>query len=65
VGAHEGTALQVPVADGRELDVVLYGPEEEVPIVVHHGTPGGHRWVPDAHGRWMAARTGAKAKLRQ
>jgi len=40
VGAHEGTALHVPAADGRQLDVVLYGPEDGVPIVVHHGTPG-------------------------
>jgi pimeloyl-ACP methyl ester carboxylesterase len=40
VGAHEGTALRVPVADGRELEVVLYGPDDGVPIVVHHGTPG-------------------------
>jgi pimeloyl-ACP methyl ester carboxylesterase len=40
VGAHEGTALRVPVADGRELEVVVYGPEDGVPIVVHHGTPG-------------------------
>ncbi|HKO27737.1 MAG TPA: alpha/beta hydrolase [Solirubrobacteraceae bacterium] len=40
MGAHEATALHVPVADGRELDVVLYGPDDGVPIVVHHGTPG-------------------------
>jgi pimeloyl-ACP methyl ester carboxylesterase len=40
VGAHLGTALQVPLADGRELEVVLYGPEDGVPVVVHHGTPG-------------------------
>lgn len=40
MGAHEGTALHVPVPDGRGLDVVLYGPEDGVPIVVHHGTPG-------------------------
>jgi pimeloyl-ACP methyl ester carboxylesterase len=39
VGAHEGTARKVPV-DGRELEVVVYGPEDGVPIVVHHGTPG-------------------------
>lgn len=31
---------KVPVIDGRELEVVLYGPEDGVPIVVHHGTPG-------------------------
>jgi pimeloyl-ACP methyl ester carboxylesterase len=40
VGAHEGTALKVPVVDGRELEVVVYGPEDGVPVVVHHGTPG-------------------------
>lgn len=32
--------MRVPVADGRELEVVLYGPRDGVPIVVHHGTPG-------------------------
>jgi pimeloyl-ACP methyl ester carboxylesterase len=40
VGAHEGTVLTVGVADGRELEVVVLGPEDGVPIVVHHGTPG-------------------------
>ena len=39
MGAHEGTARKVPV-DGRELEVAVYGPEDGVPIVVHHGTPG-------------------------
>lgn len=40
MGAHEGTALQVPLADGRGLEVVLYGPGDGVPVIVHHGTPG-------------------------
>ncbi len=40
MGAHEGTARKVSVVDGRELEVVVYGPEDGVPIVVHHGTPG-------------------------
>lgn len=40
MGANEGTALTVEVADGRELGVVLLGPEDGVPIFVHHGTPG-------------------------
>jgi pimeloyl-ACP methyl ester carboxylesterase len=40
VGANEGTALTVRVADGRELEVVLLGPEDGVPIFAHHGTPG-------------------------
>lgn len=40
MGAHEGTARKVSVVDGRELEVVVYGPEDGVPIVLHHGTPG-------------------------
>ncbi len=40
MGAHEGTALTVEVADGRELEVVLLGPVDGVPIFAHHGTPG-------------------------
>jgi pimeloyl-ACP methyl ester carboxylesterase len=40
VGAAPGTALRVDVADGRELEVVLLGPEDGVPIFAHHGTPG-------------------------
>jgi pimeloyl-ACP methyl ester carboxylesterase len=40
VGADNGTALQVAVADGRELEVVLLGPEDGVPVISHHGTPG-------------------------
>jgi pimeloyl-ACP methyl ester carboxylesterase len=28
------------VADGRELDVLLLGPEHGVPVFAHHGTPG-------------------------
>lgn len=40
MGAHERTALTVHAADGRELEVLLYGPEDGVPLVVHHGTPG-------------------------
>ena len=40
MGADAWTALQVAVADGRELDVVLLGPEDSVPVFAHHGTPG-------------------------
>jgi len=40
VGAHTGTALKVGVADGRELEVVLLGPDDGVPVFAHHGTPG-------------------------
>jgi pimeloyl-ACP methyl ester carboxylesterase len=32
--------VTVGVADGRELEVVVLGPEDGVPIFVHHGTPG-------------------------
>ena len=40
MGAHTGTALKVGVADGRELEVVLLGPDDGVPVFAHHGTPG-------------------------
>jgi pimeloyl-ACP methyl ester carboxylesterase len=40
VGADTGTALKVGVADGRELEVVLLGPGDGVPLFAHHGTPG-------------------------
>lgn len=40
MGAGTGTALQVRLADGRVLDVVLLGPEDGAPVFVHHGTPG-------------------------
>jgi pimeloyl-ACP methyl ester carboxylesterase len=40
VGAQRGTALNVPVADGRELEVLLLGPADGVPVFTHHGTPG-------------------------
>jgi pimeloyl-ACP methyl ester carboxylesterase len=40
VGACTRTALQVPVGDGRVLEVVLFGPEDGAPVFVHHGTPG-------------------------
>jgi hypothetical protein len=59
VGAHEGTVLKTPLTDGRELEVVLYGPEDGVPVIVHHGTPG-----VAGRGEWMAARTAAEAELR-
>ena len=31
----------VPLADGRDLDVLTVGPEDGFPLVVHEGTPGG------------------------
>lgn len=36
----------VPTPDGRVLEVLLAGPEDGFPLVVHHGTPTGV--VPDA-----------------
>ena len=35
------TAMQVPASDGRELEVLLSGPEDGYPFVYHHGTPQG------------------------
>ncbi len=32
--------MRVEAADGRELEVVLLGPEDGMPIFAHHGTPG-------------------------
>jgi pimeloyl-ACP methyl ester carboxylesterase len=32
--------MKVGVADGRELEVVLLGPDDGVPVFAHHGTPG-------------------------
>jgi pimeloyl-ACP methyl ester carboxylesterase len=34
-------AMQVPTPDGRELEVVVTGPEDGFPLVSHHGTPQG------------------------
>lgn len=33
--------LQVPTVDGRELEVLVSGPEDGFPFVFHHGTPQG------------------------
>jgi len=35
------TKITVPTADGRELEVLVTGPADGLPIVFHHGTPGG------------------------
>lgn len=40
MGANQRTTLTVAAADGRELEVLLLGPEDGVPIFFHHGTPG-------------------------
>ncbi len=33
--------MQVPTSDGRELEVLVSGPEDGFPFVFHHGTPQG------------------------
>lgn len=33
--------LQVPTPDGRELEVLVAGPDDGLPLVFHHGTPQG------------------------
>lgn len=33
--------MQVPTPDGRELEVLVAGPEDGFPLVSHHGTPQG------------------------
>jgi pimeloyl-ACP methyl ester carboxylesterase len=47
----------VRTADGRDLDVVEDGVRDGVPVVIHHGTPGGAAlhapWVADAHERGL------------
>lgn len=40
MGACDPTALTVEAADGRELEVLLFGPEDGTPLFSHHGTPG-------------------------
>src|SRR5712691_4888260 len=32
--------IEVPLADGRSLDVWIGGPGSGIPLVLHHGTPG-------------------------
>ncbi len=32
--------MRIPIPDGRELDVRVSGPENGLPLVFHHGTPG-------------------------
>jgi pimeloyl-ACP methyl ester carboxylesterase len=58
VGAIKRTALTVPVADGRVLEVLLLGPEDGVPIFFHHGTPGSAGIFPEL------ADVGAERNLR-
>ncbi len=40
MGVWELEALSVSVGDGRVLEVVVAGPRDGVPVLVHHGTPG-------------------------
>jgi pimeloyl-ACP methyl ester carboxylesterase len=40
VGAIERTTLTVRTPDGRDLEVLLLGPEDGAPLFFHHGTPG-------------------------
>lgn len=37
----ETVRATVPTADGRELEVLVTGPEDGTPLVYHHGTPQG------------------------
>jgi pimeloyl-ACP methyl ester carboxylesterase len=39
--SREATALDVRTADGRSLDVLVTGSADGLPLVFHHGTPGG------------------------
>jgi pimeloyl-ACP methyl ester carboxylesterase len=36
-----GTRMTVPAAGGRELEVLVAGPPDGLPLVFHNGTPGG------------------------
>ncbi|MFD9322422.1 hypothetical protein ACFWDQ_33050 [Streptomyces sp. NPDC060053] len=31
----------IAIRDGRQLDIAVTGPEDGIPLVFHHGTPGG------------------------
>ena len=50
--------LSVPTPDGRTLEVLLAGPDDGVPLVVHHGTPTGA--VPDPSMEEAAAANGLR-----
>ena len=34
------TPAELPLSDGRVLNVYVEGPEEGTPLISHHGTPG-------------------------
>jgi pimeloyl-ACP methyl ester carboxylesterase len=34
------TLQQLPLPDGRNLDLIVSGPDDGLPLVFHHGTPG-------------------------
>jgi pimeloyl-ACP methyl ester carboxylesterase len=50
--------VTVPTPDGRELEVLLAGPADGVPLVVHHGTPSGA--VPNPRMEHAAAERGLR-----
>lgn len=50
--------LIVPTADGRDLEVLVAGPEDGFPLVYHHGTPQGA--VPDLRLESTAAERGLR-----
>ena len=39
MSADAPTTLLVPLPDGRRIEVLVSGPEDGLPLVVHHGTP--------------------------
>jgi pimeloyl-ACP methyl ester carboxylesterase len=53
---HTSTYTTVPLPDGRDLEVLLAGPDDGLPLVDHHGTP--HAAVPDPAFEAAAAERG-------
>lgn len=51
----------VPAADGRQLEVLVTGPADGLPLVFHHGTPGGVAIYPPMIA--AAAETGLRVVL--
>jgi pimeloyl-ACP methyl ester carboxylesterase len=40
------TTFDLPLRDGRTLTYCLYGPDQGIPVLFHHGTPGGRLLSP-------------------